>query len=416
MISVRGSGGSHKIIIPTSVKVTAPPNKTTYTAGEQLDLTGMVVTAEYSDGTTKDITTECTFTPAVGTTLYEDTTKIDIAWEWESQITYAASQAVTVNRVLQSIAITAPPTKTAYNKNETLDLAGMVVTATFTSGQTAAVTGYTTSPAAGAALGTLGSQAVTVSYTERGVTKTASFTVSVSVKIVTWASGTDQEIADMVAAHDAGTLNLQDYWAVGQERSVSLAAMAATGVGESHAAQTVTLVLSNAGGKTLENGKACAFQVDQKHSLSEAGYMNSSDTNSGGWNGSARRTWCNGAYRNAIPATLRPIFKKFKNLSGTGGGSSSGTQETLDYFALRAEVEIFGSTTYSVAGEGSQVQLYKTASNRVKKLGNAGSAYGWWERSPRSGGSAYFCRVVSDGTASLSFASYSSGLAPFGCI
>lgn len=416
MISVRGSGGSRKIVIPTSVKITTPPNKTTYTAGEALDLTGMVVTAEYSDGTTKDITAECTFTPTAGTVLYENIDKINIAWVWEGQVNYSATQAITVNRVLQSIAITTPPTKTAYNKNETLNLAGMVVTATFTSGQTAAVTGYTTSPAAGAALGTLGNQTVTVSYTERGVTKTASFTVSVSVKIVTWASGTDQEIADMVAAHDAGILNLQDYWAVGQERSVNLAAMAATSVGESHAAQTVTLVLSNAGGKTLENGKACAFQVDQKHSLSETGYMNSSDTNSGGWSGSARRTWCNGAYRNAIPATLRPIFKKFKNKSGTGGGSSSGTQETLDYFALRAEVEIFGSTTYSVAGEGSQVQLYKTASNRVKKLGNAGSAYYWWGRSPYSGNSTYFCNVYSDGTASVDSASSSNGLAPFGCI
>lgn len=416
MISVRGSGGSRKIVIPTSVKITAPPTKTTYTAGEALDLTGMVVTAEYSDGTSKDITSECTFAPAAGTVLYENIDKINIAWVWEGQVNYSATQAITVNRVLQSIAITTPPTKTAYNKNETLDLAGMVVTATFSSGQTAAVTGYTTSPAAGAALGMLGNQTVTVSYTERGVTKTASFTVSVSVKIVTWAGGTDREIADMVAAHDAGILNLQDYWAVGQERSVSLAAMSATGVGESHAAQTVTLVLSNAGGKTLENGKACAYQVDQKHSLSEAGYMNSSDTNSGGWNGSARRTWCNGVYRNAIPAALRPIFKKFKNRSGTGSNSTSGTQETVDYFALRAEVEIFGSTTYSVAGEGSQVQLYKTASNRVKKLGNSGSAGTWWERSPNSGSSTIFCRVRSGGTANRSIASGSAGLAPFGCI
>lgn len=416
MISVRGSGGNRKIVIPTSIKVTTPPTKTTYTAGEQLDLTGMVVTAEYSDGTSEDVTSECTFTPTAGTVLYENIDKINIAWVWEGQVGYSTTQAITVNRVLRSIAITTPPTKTAYNKNETLDLTGMVVTATFTSEQTVAVTGYTTSPAAGAALSTLGNQTVTISYTERGVTKKASFTVSVSVKIVTWASGTDQEIADMVAAHDAGLLNLQDYWAVGQERDVNLTKMSAAGVGESHAAQTVTLVLSNAGGKTLENGKACAFQVDQKHSLSEAGYMNSGDTNSGGWNGSARRTWCNGVYRNAIPAALRPIFKKFKNKSGTGSGSSSGTQETLDYFALRAEVEIFGSTTYSVAGEGSQVQLYKTASNRVKKLGNSGSAYIWWGRSPRSGYSSCFCLVFSGGTADFSHAGNSFGLAPFGCI
>ena len=200
MISVRGSGGNRKIVIPTSIKVTTPPTKTTYTAGEQLDLTGMVVTAEYSDGTSEDVTSECTFTPTAGTVLYENIDKINIAWVWEGQAGYSTTQAITVNRVLRSIAITTPPTKTAYNKNETLDLTGMVVTATFTSEQTVAVTGYTTSPAAGATLSTLGNQTVTISYTERGVTKKARFTVSVSVKIVTWASGTDQEIADMVAA------------------------------------------------------------------------------------------------------------------------------------------------------------------------------------------------------------------------
>ena len=37
-----------------SISVTAPA-KTEYTAGEELDLAGMKVTANYSDGTTKDI-------------------------------------------------------------------------------------------------------------------------------------------------------------------------------------------------------------------------------------------------------------------------------------------------------------------------------------------------------------------------
>lgn len=171
MISVRGSGGSRKIVIPTSVKITTPPTKTTYTAGEQLDLTGMVVTAEYSDGTSEDVTSECTFTPTAGTVLYENIDKINIAWVWEGQVGYSTTQAITVNRVLRSIAITTPPTKTAYNKNETLDLTGMVVTATFTSEQTVAVTGYTTSPAAGAALSTLGSGGVLCGSRNRCWTK-----------------------------------------------------------------------------------------------------------------------------------------------------------------------------------------------------------------------------------------------------
>ncbi len=426
-VSVKNRGGAVKQKFPTGISISSPPTKTTYTAGQALDLSGIAVEATYSDNTTEDITSQCSFTPAAGTVLYEQTTKIDIAWTWEDVVHYQASQQVTVSRVLQSIAITTPPTKTAYDKNEKLDLAGMVVTATFTSKATEVVTGSCiSSPAAGTSLTTLGSQTVAISYSESGVTKTASFTVSVNVKIVTWAGGTDQEIADMIAAADAGLINLQDYWAVGQERKVNLSAMQATGVGESHVAQTVTMVLMHAGGKTLASptpgGRTeCNYIVGLKNGLAngtsgEYGYMNSSNTNSGGWKNSARRTWCNSVFKNAIPAALRSIFKPFTNKSGTGGGSSSGTEDTTDTFALPAEIEVFGSTTYSVSGEGSQFQWYQTAANRIKKCGDSGSAYFWWERSPYSGGSAYFCLVYSSGAAGYNGASSNNLIAPFGCI
>lgn len=421
-VSVKNRGGAIKQKFPTGILVTAAPTKTAYTAGQALDLTGLKVTATYSDNTTEDITSQCTFTPAAGTIIYEQTTKIDIAWTWEDVVHYQASQQITVSRVLQSIAV-APPTKTSYDQNSALDLAGMVVTATYTSGATEVVTGScTSSPAAGTVLSTLGSQDVTISYTEGGVTKTTSFAVSVNVKIVTWAGGTDQEIADMVAAADAGLINLQDYWAVGQERKVSLSAMAATGVGESHAAQTVTMVLMNAGGKTLATPTAagqttCNYVVGLKNGLAEYGYMNSSNTNSGGWDSCARRTWCNSVYRSAIPATLRGIFKQHKNI--TASGSSTATTTSTDYFALPAEKEIFGSTTYgSSTAETSltQFQWYKTAANRIKKTGDSGSADYWWERSPYSGNSTSFCAVASDGSANANSASIGLLIAPFGCI
>lgn len=419
----RAAYGGGKTKFPTGITVSSAPTKTAYTAGQALDLTGLKVTATYSDNTTEDITSQCTFTPAAGTVIFEQTTKVDIAWIWEDVVNYQASQQITVSRVLQSIAVTTPPNKVSYDQNSALDLAGMVVTATYTSGAAEVVTGScTSSPAAGTVLSTLGSQVVTISYAEGGATKTASFTVSVNVKIVTWAGGTDQEIADMVAAADAGLINLQDYWAVGQERKVSLSAMAATGVGESHAAQTVTMVLMNAGGKTLATPTAagqttCNYVVGLKNGLAEYGYMNSSNTNSGGWDSCARRTWCNSVYRSAIPATLRGIFKQHKNI--TASGSSTATTTSTDYFALPAEKEVFGSTTYANStAETSltQFQWYKTAANRIKKIGDSGSADSWWERSPGSGYSSYFCAVGSGGSASLHIASFSFLVAPFGCI
>ena len=422
---VRRGGGMGKV--PTRIEVTTPPTKTSYKAGEKINLAGMVVKANFSDGSSQDITSQCAFSPSAGTTVYEDTTKINVTWVWDkANITYQTSQAITVTRVLSSIAITTQPTKRNYTKGEALNLSGMVVKATFNSGNSAVVTSYTTSPANGSTLSTIGTIAVTVSYSENGVTKTASTTVTVSVKIVTWATGTDAEIADMVAAADAGQISLKDYWAAGQERIVNLSAMAATGVGETHAAQSATLVLmdstctgftlaaTTSGGKTKPD-----FIVGLKNSLSERGNMNSDNTNANGWSGSIRRTWCNDVFRQAIPASIRGIFKQFKWKQGKGDGSSSGILETTDYFGLAPEKAVFGSATYSQSDEAAlyaQWDWYQTSANRIKKLGNTGSADIWWECSPRSGCSASFCRVGSGGGASGSGASNTIGLAPFGCI
>ena len=239
-----------------------------------------------------------------------------------------------------------------------------------------------------------------------------------SVAIVSWANGTDAEIAAMVAAADAGLLNLSDYWHVGDEREVTLSAMAATGVGESHVEQTVTLVLMHAGGKTLntptESGRTtCSFVVGLKDSLKEKGYMNSSNTSAGGWTSSARRTWCNSVFKGALPVNLAPIFKQFENKTSAGNQSTT-INTDVDWFALPSEIEIFGSTTYSASGEGTQFTWYETAANRIKKVD--GSAYTWWERSPDTSNTTAFCLVDAGGGAYTNGASGTLGLAPFGCI
>lgn len=41
----------------SSISITTKPTKTTYGIGDTFDTSGMVVTATYSDGTTKDVTT-----------------------------------------------------------------------------------------------------------------------------------------------------------------------------------------------------------------------------------------------------------------------------------------------------------------------------------------------------------------------
>ena len=405
--------------IPTELVLT-PPTKTSYTAGENLNLTGIAVKAKFSDGTEQDVTSECTFSPANGTVLYEDTSEVIVSWNYGGAATYTVKQPVTVKRLLTGIVITTAPTKTTYYKGDSLDLAGMVVTATFNSGATEEVTSLcTSSPATGSALSSYGTVTVTVTYTENGVTKTTTTNVTVTVKTVAFNdSATDQEIIDMLDAHEQGIINITDYWTVNDTRTASISSIAATGVGESHAAQQVHVVLSHRGGQTLEDGSACTFQWDFVEALAEAGYMNSSNTNSGGYDGSARAPWNDTPMYNALPAWLKKMTKPFKVTSGVGGGASSGLQTTVHKLALRAEKEVFGTRSYSFSDEANaltQVDYYKTADNKKKKRGISGSVNNWWLRSSYSGSSARFCRVASDGSADYGDASNTFGLAPFGC-
>lgn len=403
-----------------NISITHAPTKTNYSAGETLDLTGIVVTATRISGTTENVTSSCTFSPTSGTRIYEQTTAVTATYtDSDTGITLTAQTPITVTRVLDAIVITHNPNKTTYDSGETLDLTGLAVRADFNSGASETIIGYTTNPAAGTSL-TPSVKSVTVSYTESGVTKTASFSVTVRIEIVPWATGTDEQILAMINAADSGDLDLYDYWQVGQERTVQLSAMSATGVGESHVAQSVTFVLMD---KTLTGmtpanaSKPLHFAVGLKHSLNEAGYMNSSNTNTNGWSGSARRTWCNNVFPNSLPSTFKSCFRQFKWKTGKGGDASSGLLETTDLFALACEKQIFGSVAYSQSDEANLYnhwQWYQTASNRKKNLN--GSASLWWESSPRSGGSAAFCAVDSNGNAGYYYASNARGVAPFGCI
>lgn len=162
----------------------------------------------------------------------------------------------------------------------------------------------------------------------------------------------------------------------------------------------------------VSGGKA-AYSFQLVDCLNQTQQMNTGNTNTGGWNGSAMRGRMS-TYKSQLPAALRNVIKTVKKKSGTGGGSSSGTQQTNDDLFLLSEIEIFGTTTYSVAGEGTQYEWYKAGNSRIKKVN--GSAGSWWERSPYSGGTIYFCYVDSSGDASFGNASDSSGVSFGFCV
>lgn len=255
-------------------------------------------------------------------------------------------------------------------------------------------------------------------------------------KIVTFADGTDEEIAKMVEAHYANKINIADYWAVGDKRSVNLSAMSATYVGESHRAQTVQFAIADFEKDELStpiNGHTmAAITLTQVNCLMDAtsannsnngsndtekGYMNSTNTNVGGWKGCARRTWCNEIYYNALPSVFKSMVKEV-NKKTSAGNQSSTINTTKDKAFLLSESEIYSSTTYSKPGEGSQYEYYKTTANRYKlpKWSSSSSSHIYWQRSPSSGSSSRFCLVTNDGGADYSGASNALGCTPCLCI
>lgn len=142
------------------------------------------------------------------------------------------------------------------------------------------------------------------------------------------------------------------------------------------------------------SGKA-PFTFQMHDCYGETKNMNSSNTNSGGWTSCAMRSTHLPAILALMPTGVKNGIREVNKL--TSAGSQSATiNTTADKLFLLSEVEIFGSTTYSAAGEGTQYDYYKAGNSKVKKRN--GSSAVWWERSPRAS-SAGFCRVDSSGVA-----------------
>lgn len=417
----------------TGIGVVTLP-KTEYTAGEKIDVTGIVVNALYADNDNVDITSECIYSPSVDTVIYEDTTEIIVSWINDG-ITYTTNIPITVTRVLSEITVTQVPNKVEYKVNEeALDLTGMIISAIYSSGKSEVVTNYTTDPVEGTIFTEIGNVTLTITYTENEITKTVTTSIMAksSLALVDWATGTDEEIVAMVEAADNGDIDLSDYWAIGDERVVTLSAMSATYATETHAQQDVTFVLTSAGNKYLEKATAsgrdtCSFTVSLKDCLNEVGWMqttsSSSSVNTVWPTNCQRKSWCNNVFYYAIPSTLRPIFKRFKVVTASSYSQSSGVTSTYDYFTLPAYKEITGNQGYSIPKEYqalSQFTYYKNSSSNIQKKIN-GSVGEYFTRSVSANSTVYYVTIKDDGstnTTEYAYYKYGNGygIAPYGVI
>lgn len=160
----------------------------------------------------------------------------------------------------------------------------------------------------------------------------------------------------------------------------------------------------------LADGTGKAPLTFQMHDCYDTTYqMNSSNTNAGGWRDCQMRTQTMPALKALLPAEVQAGIRAVNKLTSAGNQNSS-IVTTSDELFLLSEIEIFGSTTYSFAGEGTQYAYYQVGNSKVKN--RAGSADYWWESSSNSGGAPAFCLVSPTGDYSATSPTASYGV-PF---
>ena len=413
------------------IAITTAPTKTAYKYGETFAPAGMVVTAYYTDDASRAVT-GYTYSPTGALGL--DDTMITVSYA-EGGVTKTTTQAITVAKVLDSIAITTPPTKTAYFSGQTFSPAGMVVTAHYTDGSSAAVTGYTYSPTGALAAG---NNKITVSYTEGGVTKTATqaitaTTISNTLNSNSWAT--------IKAVSDAGMGD--SYWDVGDTKTITINGKVGATTFSNLSINVYILGFNHNASREGSNrihfkiGKIngaqvglCDGQYGNYTGTSGQFTMNTTNTNSGGWANSHMRKTVLGSDATptspkantllaALPSDLRAVMKPITKYSdNTGGGSNTASYvtSTTDYLPLLSEFEVQGARTYANSAEQNyqqQYAYYQAGNSKVHYKHDAtGTAANVWCRSVRADLAGIFCRVFSNGAASAISADLSWAVAP----
>ena len=145
--------------------------------------------------------------------------------------------------------------------------------------------------------------------------------------------------------------------------------------------------------------------------------MNNSDTNTGGYNASAMKTYLDGVFALGLGSALGSsdyLYTISRAISRKG--SAEWVRNTV---FLPTEVEVFGVATYgddqNTWNTNIQYPIYRDSSYyRCKKYN--GSRAWWWEATPYASNSTYFCSVGNNGNSDHTGASNSNGgVAPAFC-
>ena len=189
----------------------------------------------------------------------------------------------------------------------------------------------------------------------------------------------------------------------------------------------IHFLIGKSGGKLVG---LCDSRYGNEQKSSGYFHMNTSRTNSGGWNGSAMRKTLlgnNGTPSSptantllaALPSDLRAVMKpvtKYTDNTGNSSNVSKNVTATSDYLFLLAEFEMQGARSYANQYEqNSQAQYdyFKAGNSKIAyKYTTTGTTVVWWLRSAWRDSTVGFCVVYTNGDALRGAASCSNGVLP----
>ena len=289
----------------------------------------------------------------------------------------------------------------------------------------------------------------TVTATQGGQTATGTVNVTASTNYSITLSFVD----DVLNNNDWDTISevssageAANYWSVGDRKQVTLNGTVGSCTFSNYS--TYAFIIGFNHNSSREGSNKIHFQLAKtalsggtdicftdssyNSSGSSAAFrMNTSNTNSGGWEDSYMRnsicgtskTSTSGRFMGAIPAALRNALKsvtKYTDNTGNASTSSSAVTATTDYIFLLSEYEIFGSCSIANSNEASRQQqyaYYSAGNSKVKyRHTSTSSTAMWWLRSADRYNSVIFAVVGTYGDVSDYGASNSLGVAPGFCV
>jgi hypothetical protein len=363
-------------------------------------------------------------------------------YKWSDGTTTAKSASWTIGKATGSITLSASSLSLTYPKTSgtiTVTRPGSgTVTASSdnTNIATVSVSGTTITVTAKAT----GSATITVSVgADTNYTAPSSKTFTVAVTLVSKTLSSNSW-AVIKAVSDAG--QGANYWSVGDTKRITLNGKVGAYTFSNFNVDVFILGFNHNSSKEGSNrihfqigkvsGKAVALCDSQYNGSGSSAmfHMNSSDSNSGGWNGSYMRKTLLGnsntpastlenSLMAALPSDLLAVMKtvtKYTDNTGAGSNSSGNVTATADYLFLLAEFEVFGTRYWANQYEQNsqkQYDYYKAGNSRVAYNHSAVStAVWWWLRSANCGSGGNFCDVYAGGGYDGDSAYYSAGLRP----